>query len=363
MKNLKKIVIKVGSSLLTAGKTTIVPESLERVVRLVARLQSEGKEVILVTSGAIACGLSVLGLEKKPKELDLLQAAAAAGQNVLMQAYAAEFAKHKLKCAQVLLTKEDFYDRQRYFNASNTIKALLKFKIVPVVNENDAVSVDEIKFGDNDTLSASVAIAIEAEGLLILTDIDGLYESFEPKTKSGRLIKIIEKISPEIEDLACGTDKDSCVGGMSTKIKAARMATASSIGVILANGIKCDELKIDFSPVGSKQDFDGTFFAPAEKGAGKKKHWIAFEAKVKGRLTVDQGAQKALVDGPNSLLSPGIIGVEGLFESGDVVEVFDSLGHVFAKGKVNFNSSDLNDVKGKRAKFEVIHRDQMVLLG
>lgn len=360
-KTSKKIVVKVGSSVLTGGKTQIVPENLERIVRHIARFVHEGQDVILVTSGAVASGLSVLRLQKKPKELALLQAAAAAGQNILMQAYNAALAKFKLKGAQILLTREDFYDKKRYDNARNAINTLLKHKIIPIINENDAVSVDEIKFGDNDTLSARVAAAVEADGLLILTDIEGLYESFDVKTQTGKLIKEVPKITSEIEKMACGTDKSSCIGGMSTKIEAVRVATNMGVPVILANGLK-DSLKINYSPASCHDDYDGTRF-PVIAFVGSKKHWIAYEAKVKGRVVVDAGAKTALIQNGRSLLAPGVTSVEGDFKKDDMVEVADSEGNIFSKGKVNFSSVELQAIKGKKAKEEVIHRDHLVILG
>lgn len=358
----QKIVIKVGSSVLTGGKTAIIPENLSRIVRLIARFINEGKDVVLVTSGAVASGLSVLGMKTRPSVLSEIQAAASTGQNILMQAYshASDMAGLGLKYGQVLLTRDDFNDEKRYNNARNTIDTLLKFKVVPVINENDAISVDEIRFGDNDTLSALVAGAVDADGLLILTDTDGLYDRFDAKTKSfGKLVKEVKEITPEIEYSACGTDKASCVGGMSTKIEAARIATNMGIPVVLANGFK-DDLKIDFV----SGEADGTLFAvPANRRLSLKKRWIAFGAAGSGRIYVDEGARNALVLGFKSLLAPGITGVDGHFKEGDIIEIVDQEGKSFAKGKVNFSSSGLAEVKGKKNKLEVVHRDNLVILG
>ncbi|MFB3919028.1 MAG: glutamate 5-kinase [Candidatus Velamenicoccus archaeovorus] len=354
----QKIVIKIGASLLTGGQTAIVPENLERLVRLIAGCYGDGRKVILVTSGAVASGLAVLGFKKRPTVLAELQAAAAAGQNILMQAYASEFAKHGLKCAQILVTREDFHDRQRYLNARSTINTLLHHGVIPVINENDAISTEEIKFGDNDTLSARVAAAVEADGLLILSDIDGLFGSFDAKSGTGKdLLTEVAAITPDIERLACGTDKIGCVGGMSTKIAAARIATNAGVPVLLANGLK-SSLKIAFS---SSQGHDGTLFSV---GAciGSKKHWIGFEAEVKGRIVVDDGAKTALTTGGRSLLAPGVKGVEGDFRAGHVVDICDIKGLCFARGKVNFSSLELNEVKQKKAKKEVVHRDDLAIL-
>ncbi len=359
-KTSNKIVVKVGSSLLTGGSTSIVEANLSRIVENIVLFVKSGREVILVTSGAIACGLAVLGLKSRPKELELLQAAAAAGQNVLMQAYAGEFSKRGLKCAQVLLTREDFSDRQRYLNASNTINTLLKYGVVPVVNENDAISTDQIKFGDNDTLSARVAVAIEADGLLILSDVEGLFKEYDAKTKTySQIVKRVDAITPEIAKLACGTDKVSCVGGMSTKITAAHIATSGGVPtVIAASTLRLD--KVNFYP-DTSEDYEGTLFV-ASQSSGKKKHWIAFEARVKGRLIVDDGAKKALVSASKSLLAPGVVANDGNFDAGDVVEIAGQNGEVFAKGKVNFSAGQLTDIKGKKGTKEVVHKDDLVLL-
>ncbi|MDD5019846.1 MAG: glutamate 5-kinase [Candidatus Omnitrophica bacterium] len=356
--NSQKIVIKVGSSLLTGGGSLIVPEDLEKIVRGISGLVREGKKVILVTSGAVASGLSVLGFKKRPTALAELQAAAAAGQNILMQAYASEFAKHGLKCAQILITREDFHDRQRYLNARGTINTLLRHGVIPVINENDAVSTEEIKFGDNDTLSARVAAAVEADGLLILSDIDGLYERFDKSSGTGsHLLKEVAAITPEIERLACGTDKMGCVGGMSTKIVAARIATNAGIPVILAHGLK-SPLRAGFAP---EEEHDGTRFSVANF-TGAKKHWIAFEAQVKGRIIVDEGARAALTTQGRSLLAPGVKGVEGDFKAGQAVDICDIKGVCFARGKVNFSSTELNEIKQAKGKKEVVHRDDLAIL-
>ncbi len=363
-KTSNKIVIKVGSSLLTGGGSLLLKAHLANVVKRIASFVKEGDRVIVVTSGAISCGLSVLGFSKKPKLLSELQAAAAAGQSILMHSYSVEFEKYGLKCAQILLTREDFADRKRYLYAKNTINTLLAHNVVPIINENDAVSVDEIKFGDNDTLSARVAAVVEADKLLIPTDIEGLYQGFDPKTKKGKLVKFVKNITDEIKRMACGTDKDTCVGGMSSKIEAARIATNLGITTVTCSIDNLDPILFRFkslSPDDSSYNGPGTGFA-ANKKFGHKKHWIGFEAKVSGKIIVDEGAKNALVSGNKSLLTPGITGVSGHFKSGDVVEIADKSDAVFAKGKVNFSSSELYDIKGKKNKLEAVHRDNLVVL-
>lgn len=358
-KTSQKIVIKIGSSLLTGGLNAIKPENLACVVGHIADFSKEGQEVVVVTSGAIASGLSVLGFKKRPAVLAQLQAAAAAGMNCLMQGYSQNLDRFGLKCASILLTREDFSDRKRYLNAKNTISTLLQYNIIPIINENDAVSVDEIKFGDNDVLSALVASLIEADGLLILTDIDGLYETYNVKDKShGTLIKEIAQVTLETQRMAKGTDKDACIGGMVTKIEAARIATRVGIPVVLANGLK-EFLKIDFKAK-HYDNYDGTRFA-ANKSLGSKKHWIAFGAIAKGRVVVDDGAKTALVEKFKSLLSPGIVAISGIFKAKDVVDIVDITGECFGRGRINFSSSEIEASRGKKMNGEVIHRNELVI--
>jgi len=360
-KKSQKIVIKVGSSVLTGGRQSIVEENLHRIVRCVVRLVKGGNDVILVSSGAIASALSVLGFKKRKRALPELQAAAATGQNILMQVYSTSFEKMGLKCAQILLTREDFGIKKRYINAKNTIDTLLRLKVVPIINENDVISVDEIKFGDNDILSALVAAAVDADGLLLLTDVEGLYKGYNSKTKEkGKIIKEINKITQQIEGYASDTANISCIGGMSSKIEAARIATNLGIPVIMASGLK-ETLNIDFKNR-KYEDYDGTRFL-ATRSMGKRKHWIAFSAMAKGKILVDEGARNALIINSKSLLNPGVINTEGIFEFGDIVHIADSKGDIFAKGKVRFSSFDLQQNKGKKLKGEVVHRDNLVILG
>jgi len=347
---------------LTGGGVRILPGNLEAIVRHVARLRGEGALVILVSSGAIASGLSALGFEKRPTGLAELQAAAAAGQNILMQEYSNAFAACGLKCAQVLLTRDDLTDRKRYLNARNTINTLLEHGLVPVVNENDAVSVEEIKFGDNDTLAARLAVAVEADGLWIMSDIRGLYRKFDPKTGNGTdLIKKVAEITSEIKRIACGTDKASCVGGMSTKIQAAHIATSGNVPVFLS--AVSAHLPGTYFQDSSHAAVEGTFFSVGDTVGSAKKHWIAFEAVTKGRIVVDDGARNALTQKSCSLLAPGVVGCEGTFKASDIVEVIGKDGVVFAKGKTNLSSDEIAQNAGKKIKKEVIHRDHLVILG
>lgn len=358
-KNLKTIVVKVGSSVLTQDKAGIVDVNLRRIVKHVAELYSQKKEVVLVSSGAIACGLSHMGVQKRPSVLSELQAAAAIGQNILMQAYAAEFSKHKIKCAQVLLTRDDFHERKRYLNIKNTISSLFELGVVPIVNENDTVSIDEIKFGDNDMLSALVAMLIEADGLEILSDIEGLCKTYDKEKKTYKdLIKKVEKITPDIKVFASGTDNAACVGGMESKIEAIKVSVNVGIPVVLANGLS-DSIKIDFSNPDKSM---GTYFEASSSSRVSKKHWIAFGAKAKGKIVIDEGAKKAILNKAASLLSPGITSVEGDFSVKDIVSIADSSGSILANGITNYSSQQLGRVKGKKADKEVVHRNDMVLL-
>jgi glutamate 5-kinase len=297
--------------------------------------------------------MSILGLEARPKELSYLQAAAALGQNELMNIYRQGLSKKGLKCGQVLLTWEDFEDRRRYLNAKNTVLRLLKLGVVPVINENDTVCVEEIKFGDNDKLSALVANLIEANLLIILTDVDGLLSKDKKE-----VIRVVEEITAGIRAVACPTDKKSCVGGMITKLEAAKMAVGAGLPCIIANGLTKDILL----SVLESPETAGTLFIPKSGRLVAKKRWIAFGTKAKGRIYVDRGAKEALVKNNKSLLSVGILDCSGEFAVGDTVEVTDEKGAEFARGKVSYSSAELRKIKGKRSKKEVIHRDDLVIV-
>lgn len=351
-KNYKRIVIKIGSSLFYSDKKKLDFALLAGIADQVAHLILEKKEVIIVSSGAIALGMSVLGLHVRPTELSSLQAIAAIGQNELMSTFCRLFDKKGLKCGQVLLTWEDFNDRARYLNAKNTILKLLDLGAVPVINENDTISTAEIKFGDNDQLSALVSGLCNADLLVMLSDVDGLLMK-DKKT----VVALVEEITPQIKALASPTDKSTSVGGMITKIKAAKICVDSGIPCVIANGRRKD---IVLSVVKSAQG-SGTLFLPKDGPLAAKDRWIAFGAKPKGKVTVDAGAKKALLSN-KSLLSVGVCGIEGNFECSDVVSVVDEAGNEFARGKVCFSSVSLDKIKGKRSEKEVMHCDNIVVL-
>jgi len=348
--NFKRIVIKIGSSLLYSDKTGLDCGFVNEIAAGICDLIKDGKEIVLVSSGAIALGMSMLKLGSRPKELAYLQGVAAIGQPELMDVYRRFFKDRQLNCAQILLTWEDFDDRKRYLNAKNTLLTLLRLDNIPIINENDTVSTEEIKFGDNDRLSALVSVLISADLLIILSDVDGLLDK---KT----VIKLVDKISPKIEQLACQTNKKSCVGGMVTKLKAAKIAVDSGIPCIIANGMRRGILRVCLEePYES-----GTLFLPQKKYLAAKKRWIAYSAKPKGKIVVDEGAKKALINN-KSLLSVGVSAVQGEFGDGDVVSVTDLQNCEFARGKAGISSKQLDKIKGSRYDKEVIHRDNIVIL-
>lgn len=326
------------------------------LVSQVIQLVESGKEVVIVSSGAIALGMHALGIKERPKELKYLQAAAAIGQNALMNAYHSAFSKKGYIAAQILLTWEDFNDRQRYKNARHTLVALLdrsrykKLRPIPVINENDTVATDEIKFGDNDRLSALVASVIPADFLLILSDVDGLLDG------EKNLIPLVDKINAQVKALACPTEKKTCVGGMITKLDAARIAVDSGIPCVIANGRKRDIIVL----ASGYPEAAGTFFCPQKKLKARER-WIAFGTKPKGAIIVDEGAKQALL-GNKSLLAVGIADVQGDFEAQSVIGILDPQGNEFARGKVCVASGELRRIKKTHYHKEIIHSNDLVLM-
>lgn len=362
----QRIVVKVGTSTLThkTGKLNLL--QLENIVRQLADLCNQGKQVILVTSGAVGAGVEKLGLSGKPKTMPEKQAAAAVGQGVLLHMYEKLFAEYGQVVGQVLLTREDLADRKRYLNARHTFLTLLEFGVLPIVNENDTVAVEEIKLGDNDTLSALVASLVDADLLILLTDTDGLYDGNPRTNPFAKLIPVIEEITPEIERLAGGAGSALGTGGMATKLQAAKIATNSGIPMVIAHGAKPGILRDIISG-----HFRGTLFVPGERLQSRKR-WIAFGSHIQGKLIVDAGAKKALLEDGSSLLPIGITAVEGDFEVGNVVSVVGPEGLEFARGIVNYASWEIEKIKGKNTNQisailgykdydEVIHRDNLVI--
>jgi len=350
-KNYKRIVVKIGSSLFCSKAGKLDTAMLSNIAGQVSSLLKEGKEIVLVSSGAIALGMSVLKLTDRPKELSFLQAAAAVGQNELMDVYRDFFKERGINCAQLLLTWEDFSDRKRYLNAKNTLNTLLKLNSVPIINENDTVSTDEIKFGDNDRLSALVSILVGADLLIILSDVEGLWD------ENKKIIRVVDKITGTVKSLASASKKKTSVGGMVTKLEAAAIVVNSGIPCVIASGHKKDVIKLLAEDIGS----NGTLFLSGDKMLGAKKRWIAFGTKSKGKIMVDDGAKRALLN-KNSLLSVGIVSCSGNFSSGDVVSICNNDDVEFARGKTGLTVRELEKIKGTRFAKEIIHRDNIVIL-
>ena len=353
LKAAARLVVKLGTGVLTDSRKQIDPAQLEQLVAQIAAQRKAGKEVILVTSGAVGAGMGALGYEKRPAELAELQACAAVGQSRLMATYAELFAKHDLHVAQVLLTHDDLEHHERHLNARNTLVTLLDRGVVPIINENDAISFTEIKFGDNDKLSALVASLLPADLLVILTTVDGVVENFgkaNPKT-----ISTIEKIDGAIEGMAGGTTSETAVGGMRSKVEAAKIVVRSGIPLVIASGRKKNVL----AKILGAED-EGTLFVAQPTKLQGRKRWIAFFHHPKGALFVDDGAKTALRESGKSLLPPGVARCEGDFAEGDVVRLCDLDGTEFARGIAKFSGQEIR--ARKLARVELVHRDDLVIL-
>ena len=353
LKSAARLVVKLGTGVLTDRRKQIDPAQLEQLVVQLATQRKAGKEVVLVSSGAIGAGMGILGYEKRPTELSELQACAAVGQPRLMAHYAEAFAKHDLSVAQVLLTHDDLEHHERHLSARNTLVTLLGRGVIPIINENDAVSLAEIKFGDNDKLSALVASLLPADLLVILTTVDGVLENFG--RANPRTIPLIEKIDGEIEKLGGGTSSETAVGGMKSKIEAAKIAVRSGIPLVIASGKKKGALANILDG-----ENEGTMFIAQPNKLQGRKRWIAFFHHPKGSLYVDNGAKKALRDSGKSLLPPGLARCEGDFDAGDVIRICDLDGTEFARGIAKFGAEEIREKKP--ARVELVHRDDLVIL-
>ncbi len=367
--NSKRIVVKVGTSSLTHANGKLHYQAIEGLVQEVADLVNSGREVILVSSGAVGAGMGRLGMSARPKTIPEKQAVAAVGQGLLMQIYERMFSQYGQVVAQVLVTREDIGDRKRYLNAQNALSTLLSLGVVPIINENDTVAVDELKFGDNDTLSALVASLTSADLLIILTDIDGIYTA-DPRVNPEAVL-LDDLTYPELIKLveAGGEGSGMGTGGMRTKLEAARIATAAGIKVIVAESSVPHVL----SRICAGEKL-GTLIVPCTTGLNSRERWIAFSLPSSGRVVVDEGAVKAIKFNGKSLLPSGITEVSGDFGRGDAVEITTPLGMVFARGITNYGSEEVGLIKGCKScdiekklgyKYydEVIHRDNLVLLG
>ena len=363
----QRLVIKVGSSLVTNEGRGLDLDAVEQWARQIAALHVQGRQIVLVSSGAIAEGMSRLGWPRRPSAMHELQAAAAVGQMGLVQGYEAAFARHGIRTAQILLTHEDLADRRRYLNARSTLYTLLALGVVPIVNENDTVVTDEIRLGDNDTLGALVTNLIEAETLIILTDQTGLYTADPRKEPSAELIRVACAGDPELEKMAGGSGSDIGTGGMLTKVLAAKRAGNSGGHTIIASGREPDVL---MRLAGGERI--GTELRAMLPIRSARQRWLANHLRLRGRLTLDRGAVRALTDGHKSLLAIGVVNVDGNFERGDVVACMDENGRELARGLINYSAGDtkrilgqpshrIAEILGHMTDAELMHRDNMVV--
>lgn len=363
-------VVKTGSAILSRLEGGLDRAAVMRIAAQLIALRQNNHEVILVSSGAVAAGLGRLGIKDRPTDLRLKQSAAAVGQLSLMEAYEEAFSKAGVIPAQILLTREDLLHRERYLNIRTTLMTLLSLGTLPILNENDSVSTDEIQFGDNDTLAAIVAAKVGADRLVLLSDVDGFYEAGTERSSTPTVIPVIERITDQMERAASKTVGSAVsTGGIAAKVKAARTATSAGVETWIASGRRADTLAaIDQNRAGA-----GTRFAPRPKKFVTRHAWIAFGRSPKGALLIDDGAAKALIDGRKSLLAKGVRSVRGSFLPGDMVAVKSASAGEIARGLVNFSAVDLKRLRGRHsseipavlgraAAGEVIHRDNLVLL-
>ena len=368
LSNVSKIVIKIGTRVLTNEDGLLDKNRIMELSKQVVKLRLKGFSVVIVSSGSIGAGISALGLQKRPSILPELQAAAAIGQGKLIEVYNECFKKHGYHAAQLLLTRQDFEDRQRYLNTCNTLHSLLNFKTIPIINENDTISVEEITFGDNDILSALVTNLLRADLLILLSSVDGLYTTPPAPGKSCQVVSVVDSISEDIKKLAFKQKTKEGVGGMESKLEAANIATGSGEAVIIANGMQSDVLSKIMN-----YDNVGTLFVPYNKKITSRKRWIGFTVKPKGRIYIDEGALSALQKKGKSLLPSGVVKIDGKFIKGDVVSIVDmSEKREVARGLMNYSDEEVRKVKGLRTTSikktlgykpydEIIHRDNIVL--
>ena len=380
LKGLKRIVIKVGSSIITKREkrnnewaNALNANNVRLLARTIRQIVDRNCEVVLVSSGAIMAGRERLGLHRADLSIPEKQACASIGQSYLMHTYEKKFEKEGIKVAQILLGHDDLRNRKRFLNAKHTLESLLEHKVIPIINENDSVTIDEIKIGDNDTLSATVACLLNAQLLIILSDVDGLF-SRDPSSKMRegdapmKIIEHVDCITQKIEKLAGGSKSKVTVGGMYTKILAAKQTMSFGIPTLIVNGFdKSIAEKI------YKGKSVGTLFWAGREKIKKRKHWIAHTLKPSGKITIDSGAEKAILSRGKSLLPAGVIKVEGKFEFGNAVRILGEDGKEIARGLVNYNFRDLDSIMGMRTNAvkkifkdnfynEVIHREDLTLL-
>lgn len=358
----KRVVVKIGSSSLTNSKGKIDYEKFNDHIQALAALRADGHEIVLVSSGAVAAGFSRLGYPSRPVTLKGRQAAAAVGQSLLIQSYMEQLSKFEIVPAQILITRNDFSKKDRYRNAYSTITELLERGILPIINENDTVSVEELTFGDNDMLSALVSGLVHADQLIILTDINGLYDANPRKNHDAKRFDYLSEVTEDMLSVADGAGSSVGTGGMLSKLIASKTALSLGVRVFIGNGKGSMKLLEILAGNG-----DGTYIGANDlTPITNNKQWIALHSEVSGEIYVDKGAEDALLLHGKSLLPAGIYDVNGIFEKGEVVEVFGSSG-LLGKGEVLFSSEELKQIMGKRTdelksvvKIEVIHRDKWV---
>jgi glutamate 5-kinase len=364
----RRVVVKLGTGVITSGIGQLDTARIAALSAQLATLRTAGTEVIVVSSGAVGLGMGRLGLAKKPKEVTKKQACAAVGQGLLMQVWQDAFRPHGLTVAQVLLTHEDLRARDRYLSVKATLRQLVDYGTIPIINENDTVSAAEItamlKFGDNDTLGAMVASLLEAQYLVILSTAPGLIDL----KGTGEILPVVERITPEIEAMAGGTTSETATGGMISKITAAKLATKSGCGVFIASGAEPDILPRLFAGRGP-----GTFFVPTGLPMEAKKRWLAYYQRPAGTIAINARALPVLREQGRSLLAVGVTGASGEFAAGDIVNIAGPDGTVFARGKSGYSSEEIHAVAGchgddlatrfpARKRLEVVHRNDLVLL-
>jgi glutamate 5-kinase len=367
LKNAKRVVIKVGTSTLAHNTGKLNLNRMEQLVRQLVDLQNQGREVVLVTSGSIGIGMGRLGLIERPASIVDRQAVAAVGQGLLMQVYEKLFSEYGQIVAQILLTRSDISDRKRYLNARNTILTLLKYRVIPIINENDTVATEELKIGENDTLSSLVAGLIEADLLILLSDINGLYTADPKQDPTATLIPLVTEIDAEIYKMAGGAGSELGTGGMLTKLEAAKMATAAGTSMVLMNGEDPAKIQKVFTGIP-----EGTVFLSSQPLVNSRKRWIFYGPVVNGELIVDNGAERALLKQGTSLLPSGIVDLRGEFEEGDLLRILNADQIELGRGFTNYGKEQLQKIKGQKsteieailgfkAADEVIHRDNLVI--
>jgi glutamate 5-kinase len=368
LNSVKRLVVKVGSRVLTTAENELDQSLIVSLAAEISSLRRSGREVIVVSSGAVAAGRHQLGIDGRPRTIPQKQAAAAVGQPLLMHAYAEAFGRFGVKTAQILLTRDDLADRQRFLNARAALDTLLSCGIVPIINENDTVVVEEIKFGDNDNLSALVTNLAESNLLIILTDIDGFFDA-DPRINAGaKRVPLVRSITREIEQAAGGSGSTVGTGGMVTKIAAAKKAARYGVPTILANGRETGIL----SRIAAGEDL-GTLFLPSGENLNRRKHWIAYTLRPRGRVIVDTGAAKVLRQHGRSLLPSGVVEVEGEFDRGACVRIVARDGSEVGRGLAYYSSREIAQILGHKSGEieeilgyyygdEVIHRDNLVIV-